>query len=320
MTKRRGRPPIGDEPMVRRQVTIPDSLWNRLQTFAQRNDRSSSAEMRAALRSWLKAPESPIQVAALLVESLASTLATLMEESVLKEAGPAKQLLARLCVHTVRQAQGVCILISRDDSVPAYFAEQAAQLLRGLVETWARAAWLAQAADADERRERALRIVKDGLTEIRKTIDYGVVNSVSVPSGLIAELERQEADVTAKEQAIGREVKLLPPMRQMCESAGRPDFYWIFGWESDAAHASALALAKTVSVIDGNQVHLGGPDRPDRRAKIISVARSVLEAAGTLLVKELGLDEARWLAAVELVHTESEERLILILTGAGPHA
>ena len=255
-------------------------------------------------------PDTRIRTSADLIVALASTLATSMEEREIAECGPACQLLARLGVHAVRQAQAVCILVGRlDETVPAYYAEQAGQLVRGLVETWARAAWMMWPESEVEQDERALRIVKDSLVEMRKKLDYAAEHGLGGAGEAREELERQEEAVAAEEARLCREVNLLPDTRYLCESCERPDLYYVFARESDPAHASSVTLATTVAVRHGTWQHLGGENLEIRRALLLSVTRAVLEAIGPVILEALSLDSRTWHSDEARVREETDRLL-----------
>lgn len=255
-------------------------------------------------------PDARIRKSADLIVALASTLTTALEERKIEDCGPACQLLSRLCVHAIRQSQAICILVGRmDGATPAYFAEQAGQLLRGLVETWARAAWMMQPETESDRDERALRTVKDSLVEMRKKLEYAISHDLGRADETIEELERQEAIVVEEETKLGREVKLLPDTRCLCETCDRPDLYNIFAHESDPAHASAVTLGTTVSHRDETWQHLGGENRPLRRAALLSATLIVLEATGEVVVDGLDLDSHAWNADKEGVRAETQRLL-----------
>ena len=251
------------------------------------------------------AEESSIKKSADLLIALASTLGTLLQSASVENAGPDIQLLARFCVHTVRQVQAICILIGKEEA--PYFAEQAGQLLRGLCETWGRASWLMKPNDENERIDRAWRIYKDGVVNLREKVQYDLDHSHPVTKGWQKAVADLDLLLAKREQFTP--LKGMPDSRSIYEALGRSDFYSVFRHESDPAHVSAVTLGAMVAHMDARSQHLGGPNPSVRRAQVLLASRALLEATARVIIAGLGLDSGRWEEDEALVRGETDERL-----------
>lgn len=232
--------------------------------------------------------EDSLRRSAELVAGLAKRLTDFVDQVEASREDRVTELLAAIAFYARRQVEAICFLVSR----PQY-VEQADQLVRGLAETWAVAAWLVKPITSEGRYERWLRLHKDQNHQERKKVNRRQQEGLSTHPEDIRLLSEQERFVEQEEMRLGKTMKLMPDSRELYGE--RSDFYNVFAFASDPAHASVGSIASTVSQKGyGSFPHIGGPSPAWKRAQTMLLTRPLLEAVGEAMVSGLEIDRALW--------------------------
>jgi len=228
--------------------------------------------------------------------------------------GPVNQLIGRIAVYAVRQAQALAVLAV---SGRGLMTEQAGQLLRGLIELWKVAAWLTEPTNETGRTARAVGLVKGGIAQAREKLEYQRDFVVDAPAVRWEELEDQEARIAGQEAALaGGEAPALPSTRTVCESFGHFERYAYFRWESDPAHASAVALGRMVASQTAEHTHLGGPACPERRASQLIASIETMMDIVRIVSVTLGFDLENLEDLVAGTYERMREHLAPLITSS----
>ncbi len=211
----------------------------------------------------------PIHRSAELLVNLTDELKRLRRNPETDPHSPHIKYLGLLLVHTIRQVQAICILI--DNPAPVY-AEQAGQLLRGLCEIYAKAAWMMHPETESERDYRALCLEKSSI--VKEHLSEDQQREVIVLVGI----DKYEEEVS--------ELSKPPSTKDMLSEIGASDVYDFFRWESSAVHMSLTTLATTVHGFDTKTGHvmLGGPNHPVHRAMRLWLALDILRRIADVVI------------------------------------
>lgn len=214
-------------------------------------------------------------------------------EATIDAPGPTQNLLGRLSVLAVRQAEALVALFVAGP----YYSLQIGQLVRGLLEMWRVAAWLTQPDRLLPRNQRAIGLWVASLAEERETMEVQQGLSGMEPSlEKLAELQRQERLVAeAAAQLLGEARPRQPGgARNDYKALGRQDRYVLFRRESEMAHVGAIALGQMVENQAEDHVRLGGRSPVDDRARKLGVAWDTMADIAEIVVTELDLDQEAW--------------------------
>ena len=220
-------------------------------------------------------------------------LANQLTAAEFKAPGPTQNLIGRLSLAAVRQAEGIAALYQAGP----YYAGQIGQLLRGLLEMWRVAAWLVAPDATLTRNQRAVGLWVRALSEERTTLEMQAqVEELNVPAARWKELENQEQLVEDAIKELLGEAKPKQPggARNDYGILERPDRYIVFRRESETAHVGAIALGQMVAFQDDSHVHLGGESPIGDRARKLVIARDVLADIADIVVAELDLSAEAW--------------------------
>lgn len=235
-------------------------------------------------------------------------LAKQLEVGEFKAPGPTQNLVGRLAIAVVRQAEAIAALYQAGP----YYRSQVGQLLRGLLEMWRVGAWLAEPETILARNQRAIGLWLMSLSEERKTLDLQAeIPELNTPAERWEELERQEQLLSkaADELLNGAKAKQTGGARNDYQRLGRPDRYVAFRRESEAAHVGAIALGQMVAFQDDSHVHLGGKSPIADRARKLVIARDVLVDVTIIVLQELGRDDAPFAEVKDSTYQAFEELL-----------
>ena len=222
---------------------------------------------------------SPIQRSVILLNDLVSALKPLLDGFQTERCSLHIGYLSRFFVYTIRQVRAICILVG-DPSQK--YAEQAGQLLRGLYEIYAKAAWMMNPDDEQQRTRRAWRLQKAGVKQERLSDNQNQ--------------EWFEKLGINKYEEDSSPLKGLPSLKCMFSEIGCPDLYEFFRYESSAIHVSVLTLSTTVHSLDlaDRTVTLDGPDLPSSSARRLLATLDVLCRTARVRINGLGLDSQAW--------------------------
>lgn len=235
-------------------------------------------------------------------------IAAQLENGKFEAPGPTQNLVGRLAIAVVRQAEGIAALYQAGP----YYAGQIGQLLRGLLEMWRTGAWLVQPDTVRGRNQRAVGLWVQSLAEERKTLELQTeMTELTIPPGRWDELDRQDSLVekASAELLDGSKPKQTGGARNDYQALGRPDRYIAFRRESEISHVGAIALGQMVAYQTDTHVHLGGKSSLDDRARKLVIAQDAMSDVTDMVVVELDLDAEEW-SALKLSTYERFEHLL----------
>lgn len=258
--------------------------------------------------------ESKLAQAVEVFRRISKHVASELESAVTEAPGPTQNLIARLAVAAVRQAEALAALYQAGP----FYAGPIGQLLRGLVEMWRLAAWLTAPDRTLSRNQRAIGLWIKSLNEERETLEVqqGIEGIEPRPEKL-AEVDRQEELIRqARNELLGEANPRQPNgARNDYEALGRPDRYVVFRRESETAHVGAIALGQMVAYQDDTHVHLGGVSRIGDRARLLVLAWDALADITDIVTAELGLDARRWQDLRAKSYSEFQTLLLPLVEG-----
>ncbi len=222
---------------------------------------------------------SRIQSSAELLADLTKELQDLCSDFETEPQGLHTKYLGLFLVYTIRQVQAICILINN----PApFYAEQAGQLLRGLCELYAKAAWMMYPEAEGDRDYRAWRLEKSSVA--KEPLSAGQRKKLYSLAGI----DKYEGEYSI--------LKPIPSTRKMLLGIGASDVYDFFQWESSAIHISLTTLSTTVHRLDTEtgRVMVGGPNHPVDRGKRLWVALDMFGRIADLIIMGFGIDLQDW--------------------------
>lgn len=200
---------------------------------------------------------------------------------------PTGQLLARLGAFGFLQSQAIAALA---DSPNLHL--QVSSLVRGVLETWAVAAWLSESDDSNERYGRALGYESASLQQTRTKLEYQAANTDGKHDEPFHALAEREARLN-KLVAAADHVTQRPDLRSLMERLGRSDRYVAYRWDSDSVHISSVALGQLVTNVAGVQ-QIGAPASPIERVARLVMAWDAVSDLYEIIMREFNLDLAEW--------------------------